>query len=148
MTTPDKILEPGDGTIGLGELRAQFNMVGTDYFDSLYATPMAVQNSEWTDFDYVGLDKQNFIEISNLMGDKIRFAEPLFRPVYVEPQKPPSKEAVILSRIPMRREIQLTQPFVPKFDRADMGMPMEFTSPYNMSVFDTGFGDLRLYNPV
>lgn len=151
---PPETPEPPAGqprpSVTPGDLRADFKMLGTDYFNSLYVTPMAVQNSEWVEFDYVDPTEhgQNLLQMSNILGDAIRFSEPLFRPVYQPPLKPPTSKAVTLSFIPMRREIQLTQPFVDKFDKADMGKPMQFTETYSRSAFDFNFERLRLYNPV
>jgi hypothetical protein len=67
-------------------------MLGTNYFDQQFAlTPLDVQNSEWTEFDFVSLDRQNNIIKDNMLGDVIRFREPMFLPRYQAPVKPPSK---------------------------------------------------------
>ena len=131
-------------------LRASFLMTGTDYFAS--KVPLAVENSEWAEFDFVGLDRTNGIEMDNVVSDRVRFMEPMFSAIYVPPPKPPIQASVWLSQIPMEREIQLTQRFVDKFDdrgiESSLGKSMDFTDPYNRSVFDSGFSRLELYNPI
>ena len=130
-------------------LRPFFKDVGTDFFDRMYDTPLKVQNSEWADYDFVDIiDRQNNIEIDNVLGQKVRFQAPLYYPKYQAPLAPPTKQSIILKQIPMKREIQLSQPFMPKFDGADMGQRLEMTTPYNMSVFDYNFKNLKIYNPV
>jgi len=136
--------------VGAGVLRADFKMLGTEFFDKQFAmTPLQTENSEWAEYDFVPiLDRKNLIEIDNLLGLKIRMTEPLFLPKFQSRLAPPSIESVMLKRIPMRREIQITQPFKNKFDPADMGRKVEFTDPYNRSVFDSNFKNLKLYNPI
>ena len=144
----DETTTSDHGSAKMGLLRAQFLQTGTDYIDSIFQTPQTVQNSEWTEFDFVTYDRQNLIQTSNLRNEAIRFKNPLFSPDYVPPLEAPSQQAVRLSYIPMRREIQLTQPFVNKFDGADMGRRSQFTSPVNRSAFDSGFERLKIYNPI
>ena len=130
-------------------LRPYFKEVGTDFFDKMYDTPLRVQNSEWAEYDFVDIiDRQNNIEVDNVLGERIRFQSPLYYPKYQAPLAPPTKQSIILKQIPMKREIQLSQPFMPKFDKADMGEPVVMTLTYNHSVFDYNFKNLKIYNPV
>jgi len=130
-------------------LRPSFKQVGTDFFDKMYDTPLNIQNSEWAEYDFVPLvDRQNHIKMDNIHGEALRFQAPLYYPKYQKPLKPPSKQAIFLSRVPMKKEIQLTQPFVDKFDGAEMGRPIDMTLTYNHSVFDANFKNLRIYNPI
>ena len=147
--TPVDPTENIDTPAGDPLLRPSFYNVGTDFFDRMYDTPMSVQNSEWAEFDFVSLiDRNNGIEVDNVLSQKIRFQAPLYYPKVQKPLAPPSRESVLLSKIPMKREIQLSQPYMPKFDNADMGRPMDFTTTYNHSPFDFNFLNLKLYNPV
>jgi hypothetical protein len=133
---------------GSGLLRPEFMQLGTDYFDKLYNTPITVQNSEWVEFNYVPvIDKKNGIQIDNVLGYNIRFSKPLYLPKYTPKPAPPSKLSVRLKEIPMRDSVQIFQRFYPKFDKADMGRQTRFTPYYNMSVFDSNFKNLKLYNP-
>jgi hypothetical protein len=84
--------------------------------------------------------------MENLRNRDIRFQEPLFKPTYVKPLAPPSKIAVKVMQYPMKRELQLHQTFVDKFDKADMGGEMEFTDTYNHSMIQSNFLNLELYN--
>ena len=130
-------------------LRPEFKMLGTQYIDELLNVPLSVENNEWVEYNYVNdFDRQNNIEIDNILSNNIRYQKPLFIPKLQKPLRPPSKRSVSLKRIPMKREIQLFQSFEPKFDMADMGRPIEFTTTYNHSVLDSNFMNLRLYNPV
>jgi hypothetical protein len=130
-------------------LRPSFNHVGTEFITKLLNTPMAVENSEWADFDFVSLvDSQNGLEVSNLLGELIRFQDPLFIPKFQPSVKPPSAAAVLVTQAPMTNEIQLTQQFMPKFDNADMGQPMQLTETYNKSMIPADFLNLKLYNPI
>jgi hypothetical protein len=130
-------------------LRPSFKHAGTEFINKLLNTPMAVENSEWSDFDFVSLvDSQNGIEVNNLLGELIRFQDPLFIPKFQPPVKPPSAAAVSITHAPMINEIQLTQQFMPKFDDADMGQPMQLTETYNKSMISADFLNLRLYNPI
>jgi hypothetical protein len=151
--TPPERTNPGNnmgdrGVAGGGKLRADFLMLGTSYFNEMYNTPLSLENSEWAEYDYVDIDRQNKIEMDNFLGDAIRFKSPMFLPKFQPKLAPPSKLAVELKYVPMRPEIQLYQPFMDKFDGADMGRNMNFTDPFNRSVFDSNFKNLELYNPI
>ena len=129
-----------------GDLRPEFKMLGAEYFKK---NDLKLINSEWVDFDFVEkIDIQNNIEIENSISDKIRFSEPLFLPEFQAPLEPPTLRTIYLKRIPMKKEIQITQRFEDKFDTADMGREMNLTETYNHSVFDYNFKNLKLYNPV
>jgi hypothetical protein len=150
---PEERTNPGNNTpddpMGVGTLRADFVMMGTAYFDEIFNTPLATQNSEWSEYNYVNsIDKQNGIEMDNFNGDAIRFKSPMFLPKFQPKLAPPSKLAVRLSYIPMREEVQLYQAFMDKFDGADMGRNIDMTDPFNRSVFDSNFENLELYNPI
>ena len=149
---PEERTNPGnnipDDPLGVGTLRADFVMLGTAYFDEIFNTPLSTQNSEWAEYNYVGNDNQNGIEMDNIFGDAVRFKSPMFLPKFQPKLAPPSKHAVSLKYIPMREELQLYQPFMNKFDGADMGRKMNLTDPFNRSVLDSNFENLELYNPV
>ncbi|MHA1987747.1 MAG: hypothetical protein ACW98D_14015 [Promethearchaeota archaeon] len=140
---------PGGGESSVtsyGDLRPEFKMLGAEFFNK---NDLKLINSEWVDFDFVEkIDMQNKIEIENSLADKIRFNEPLFLPDFQAPLEPPSRISIYLKRIPMKREIQLTQRFENKFDSADMGNKINLTETYNHSVFDYNFKNLKLYNPI
>ena len=130
-------------------MRPSFKQVGTDFFDRMYDIPLNIQNSEWTEYNFVQMvDKQNNIELDNVFSGKIRFQQPLYYPKIQKPLAPPSRESIFLSRIPMQNGIQLTQSFINKFDGADMGRQIDMTLTYNHSVFDSNFKNLRIYNPI
>lgn len=129
-----------------GDLRPEFKMLGAEFFKK---NDLKLINSEWVDFDFVEkIDIQNKIEIENSISDKIRFSEPLFLPEFQAPLEPPTLRTIYLKRIPMKKEIQITQRFENKFDTADMGREMNLTETYNHSVFDYNFKNLKLYNPI
>ena len=137
------------GAIGRSDLRPEFKMLGVEYFDAIFSTPLTVQNSEWMEYNYVDvIDRQNHIEVDNAFGLGIRFKDPLFIPEYQPAPAPPSELSILLTQIPMDGAIQIHQPFMPKFDTADMGRPQDLTEPYNRSVFDYNFKNLTIYNPV
>jgi len=148
-TTPEKINDPVELKTRHW-LRPEFNMLGTSYFDKKFAlTPLKVENSEWTEFNYVNkVDRKNYIEIDNALNMKIRMKEPLFLPKLQDPLAPPTEQAIFLKQVPMTKQLQINQPFVNKFLGADMGRPMSFTETYNHSVFDFNFKNLKLYNPI
>ena len=111
------------------------------------ATPLSVENSEWAEFDFVGIDQTNGLEIANALGSMIRFSEPLF---YASPPPPNSPIPEALPKImqqPMVREVQVRQPFMDKFDGALTGH-VQMTDTYNHSVIPANFNNLALYNPV
>jgi hypothetical protein len=144
-TTTEDIDKP----VGSGKLRADFEMLGTSYFNNIFNTPLSLQNSEWSEYDFVdSIDKQNNIQMGNFYGDALRFNSPMFSPKFQPKLEPPSRTAISLKYIPMREEVQLFQPFMNKFDGADMGRNMDLTDPYNRSVFDSNFENLSLYNPI
>ena len=136
-----------DTAKGVGELRAQFKQTGTQFIRKLMNTPMDVQNDEWAEFNYVGVDQSNGIEISNILNDMIRFSEPLFSPPPPPPNSPISAAVPKIMQMPMIREVQLRQPFMDKFDGALTG-PINMTDTYNHSVIPSNFNNLALYNPI
>lgn len=136
-----------DTAKGVGELRAQFKQTGTQFIRKLMNTPMDVQNDEWAEFNYVGVDQSNGIEISNILNDMIRFSEPLFSPPPPPPNSPISSAVPKVMQMPMIREVQLRQPFMDKFDGALTG-PINMTDTYNHSVIPSNFNNLALYNPI
>jgi len=93
-TIPQRRLNQGE--TARPDLRPEFEMLGTDFFDKLYGiAPLGVENSEWTEFDFVDvIDRRNYIQTDDVMGEKIRFSEPLFYPKYQAPLAPPSKLSV------------------------------------------------------
>jgi len=135
-----------DKPIGVGELRAQFMQMGINYFNNLYDTPIEVQNSEWSEFDFVGFDTQNQLQIDNLLNQDIRFQEPLFKPAYVPPPKPPSKQAVIMGRDKMSSQIQITQQFAPKFTGA-VSVYDNLSNVMNNDAFSRSWETNVLYHP-
>ncbi len=86
--------------------------------------------------------------MGNSYGDALRFKSPMFSPKIQPKLEPPSRNDISLKYITMREEVQLFQPFMNKFDGADMGRNMDLTDPYNRSVFDSNFENLSLYNPI
>ena len=131
---------------GKGMLRPSFKMGGTE---EIHSIPISVQNSEWAEFDFVKpIDIQNLIEVSNKQGERVRFREPLFRPKTQAPLAPPTLASYVAMMSSMDGAIQLTQPFQPKFDRAEMGRDIQLTATYNHSVFPSNFDNLTLYNPI
>ena len=129
-------------------LRPEFDIMGTAYF-SKKITPIDVENSEWTEFNYVhNFDKYNGIELDNILNTAIRFREPLFMPEYVPPPKKPSDKAIKEKQVPMRRVLQLSQPFVDKFEPAEMGRPIVLYQQFDHTGFDKNFSKLRIYNPI
>ena len=108
---------------------------------------MDVTNDEWTEFNYVGVDRANGIEISNILNDMIRFSEPLFSPPPPPPNSPIPAAVPKVMQMPMTREIQLRQPFMDKFDGSLTG-PIHMTDTYNHSVIPSNFNNLALYNPI
>jgi hypothetical protein len=136
-----------DTAKGVGELRAQFKQTGTQFIRKLMNTPMDVQNDEWAEFNYVGVDQSNGIEISNILNDMIRFSEPLFSPPPPPQNSPISSAVPKIMQMPMTREVQLRQPFMDKFDGALTG-PINMTATYNHSVIPSHFTNLTLYNPI
>ena len=131
----------------VGQLRAQFKQTGTQFIQKLMATPMNVQNSEWQEFDFVGIDQTNGLEIANALGSMIQFSEPLFYPPALPPNRPIPEALPKIMQQPMMREVQLRQPFMDKFDGALTG-PINMTDTYNRSVLPSNFTNLSLYNPV
>lgn len=129
-------------------LRPEFDILGTAYF-SKKITPIDVENSEWTEFDYVhNFDKYNGIELDNILNLAVRFREPLFLPEYVPPERKPTNEAIRAKAVPMQKVLQLTQPFMDKFDSADMGRPTILYPQFDHTGFDKNFSKLRIYNPI
>jgi hypothetical protein len=69
-------------------------------------------------------------------------------PEYVPPPKKPSDKAIKEKQVPMKRVLQLSQPFVDKFDPAEMGRPIVLYPQFDHTGFDKNFSKLRIYNPV
>ena len=133
---------------GIGWLRADFNMVGIDFFNEKFGiTPRDIEDSEWTEYNFVtSLDKTNGIQISNLGNQNIIYSEPMFLPKYVPPIKPPSKQAVIMGRDKMIDQYQISQSFAPKFDGA-VSVYDNLSTVYNHDEFSRNWEDNVLYHP-
>lgn len=146
--TKDPLEEPGEtGAIGRPLLRPDFYMLGTDYFDRQFAlTPLDVQNSEWAEFDFVKIDRQNNIVKDNMFGNSVRFREPMFLPNYQAPVAAPSKQAVIMGRDSMMNAIQITQQFAPKFSGA-VSVYDNLSQTYNRDAFSRSWQDVALFHP-
>jgi len=147
----EEITQPGGGdagAIGRPDLRAEFNMLGIDYFNDQFAlTPKDVENSEWAEYNYVdNFDRQNNIEIDNEYGELIRFQQPLFLPKYNAPPAPPSQIALIMTRSKMTPAIQLSQGFAPKFDGA-ITTYNDLSYQMNNDEFARGWENNVLYHP-
>jgi hypothetical protein len=128
-------------------LRPSFYNVGTDFFNRMYNVPMPLQNSEWADFDFVpSVDVQNQIELDNVLGDAIRFGEPLYFPKYQKKVAPPSRLAVARTRDTLAPAIQLSQGYAPKFDGA---VNVYDNLSYNMipDEFSRGFNRYDITRP-
>jgi len=133
---------------GIGLLRADFKMLGIEFFNEKFAiTPLKVENSEWAEFDYVNVfDRTNGIEISNELNDKVRFQEPMFLPKYQAPVAPPSRRAVIMGRDTMIDQIQISQSFAPKFTGA-VSIYDNLSQTFNNDEFSRSWRDNILYHP-
>lgn len=129
-------------------LRPYYKQLGVDYFDKQFSkTPIDIENSEWSEFNYVAeLDIKNKIEVDNHFNLRVRFSEPLFMPKYRQPLASPSEASIIAKRVPMKRVIQITQPFKNKFDGADMGENIVLYETYDRTGFDKNFSKLKIYN--
>jgi hypothetical protein len=128
-------------------LRPSFYNLGVDFFNNMYNVPMATQNSEWADFNFVpSVDIQNQIELDNVLGESIRFSGDLFMPKYQRPVAPPSRLSVARTRDTLAPSIQLSQGYAPKFDGA---VNIYDNLSYNMipNEFNRGFDRFSIYNP-
>ena len=144
QVNPEDIDKPQGSAL----LRPEFNMLGTSYFDDKFGiTPMDVENSEWADFNYVNrVDLQNNIEIDNARNQNMRFSGDLFFPDFVNPIKPPSRRAVLLTRSQMQDQIQLNQGFGAKFDNA-FTLHDNLSVNRNRDVLPKRWNNNILYNP-
>ena len=141
-------VEDIDKPTGIGLLRADFEMVGIDFFNKQFSTtPLDMQNSEWAEYNYVpNTDRQNNIEIDNSFGESVRFQEPMFMPKYQQKLKPPSQLAVNLGRDRMTPAIQLSQGFAPKFSGA-VNVYDNLSYTFNNDAFSRSWEDNKLYHP-
>ena len=138
-----------DKPIGEPLLRPEFKMLGTDFFDDQFGrVPLDVENSEWAEFNYVNdFDRQNNIEIDNVLADQIRYSGDLFMPKFQARVKPPSRRAIIMTRDTLAPVLQLDQGFAGKFTRAVN--PYENLTYINDDPFSRTFtaNDQLLYRP-
>ena len=141
-------VEDIDKPVGSGLLRADFEMVGIDFFNKQFATtPLDMQNSEWAEYNYVpNTDRQNNIELDNSFSESIRFQEPMFLPKYQPRIKPPSQLAVNMGRDRMTPAIQLNQGFAPKFSGA-VNVYDNLSYTFNSDAFSRSWEDNKLYHP-
>ena len=137
-----------DTPAGIGLLRADFEMVGIDFFNKQFATTtLDMENSEWAEFSFVpNIDTQNNIEIDNSFGESVRFREPMFMPKYQPKLKPPSQLAINMGRDRMTPAIQLSQGFAPKFSGA-VNVYDNLSYTLNNDAFSRSWEDNKLYHP-
>ena len=128
-------------------LRPDFFMLGTEYFDKLYNVPQQVQNSEWSQFDFVPkVDRQNNIELDNILGDGIRYGGQMYYPKYQAPVAPPSRKAILRTRDTLAPAIQLSQGYAPKFQGA-ISLYDNLSYTYDHDPFSRSWEDEILYHP-